>query len=98
MKQYKIKVITNPDFCGVDAGGVQFAHGEAIIESVRMASWFQEHEGYSVEEVKKPTNDSRFSDMKVDELKAYAAEHNIDLGEATKKEDIISVISSAKNA
>mgnify|MGYP002672866939 CR=1 FL=1 len=98
MKQYKIKVITNPDFCGVDAGGVQFAHGEAIIESARMASWFQEHEGYSVEEVTKNTNDSRFSDMKVDELKAYAAEHNIDLGEATKKEDIISVISSAKNA
>ena len=78
MKQYKIKVVTNPDFCGVDAGGVQFAHGEAIIENARMASWFQEHDGYAVEEVK-----------------AYAAEHNIDLGEATKKDDIIAVISAA---
>ena len=34
MKQYKIKVVTNPDFCGVDAGGVQFAHGEAVIENL----------------------------------------------------------------
>ena len=29
---------------------------------------------------------------KVDELKAYAAEHSIDLGEATKKDDIIAVL------
>ena len=59
-----------------------------------MASWFQEHEGYSVEVVSNG-NTSPFSGMKVDELKTYAADHNIDLGEATKKDDIISIISSA---
>lgn len=95
MKQYKIKVVTNTDFCGVDAGGVQFAHGEAVIENARMASWFQEHDGYAVEVISENTSASPFSGMKVDELKAYAAEHNIDLGEATKKDDIISVISAA---
>lgn len=35
-------------------------------------------------------------DMKVDELKAYAAENNIDLGEATKKADILKIIQEAE--
>lgn len=34
--------------------------------------------------------------MTVDELKAYAAEHNIDLGEAAKKADILEVIQKAE--
>ena len=34
--------------------------------------------------------------MKVDELKAYAAENNIDLGEATKKADILKIIQEAE--
>lgn len=32
---------------------------------------------------------------KVDELKAYAAEHDIDLGDATKKADIVAAIAGA---
>lgn len=35
-------------------------------------------------------------DMKVDELKAYAAENNIDLVEATKKADILKIIQEAE--
>lgn len=35
-------------------------------------------------------------DMRVDELKAYAAENNIDLGEATKKADILKIIQEAE--
>lgn len=35
-------------------------------------------------------------DMKVDELKSYAAENNIDLGEATKKADILKIIQEAE--
>lgn len=34
--------------------------------------------------------------MNLDELKAYAAENNIDLGEATKKADILKVIQEAE--
>ena len=51
-KKYIIKVVTNPDFTGTDAGNVAFAHGEAIISDERMVSWFEEHEGYEVSEVK----------------------------------------------
>lgn len=35
--------------------------------------------------------------MNVDELKGYAAEHKIDLGEATKKADILKIIQEAEN-
>lgn len=93
--KFKINVVSNPNFCGADAGGVQFAHGEAIIDDVRMASWFQEHDGYAVEVIGETASASTFSGMKVDELKAYAAKHNIDLGNATKKEEIVAVISAA---
>lgn len=34
--------------------------------------------------------------MKVDELKAYAAEHNIDLGDAASKADILKTIQEAE--
>lgn len=36
-------------------------------------------------------------DMKVEELKAYAAEHNIDLGDAAKKADILKIIQEVEN-
>lgn len=49
MAKYIIKVETNPTFCGIDAGGVQFANGQAIIEECPLLNWFREHEGYSVE-------------------------------------------------
>ena len=49
MAKYIIKVETNPTFCGSDAGGVQFANGQAIIEECPLLNWFREHEGYSVE-------------------------------------------------
>lgn len=49
MAKYIIKVETNPSFCGIDAGGVQFANGQAIIEECPLLNWFREHEGYSVE-------------------------------------------------
>lgn len=50
-KMYKVKVTTNKDFCGIDAGGVQFAHGEATLEAGRMVDWFREHKGYEVTEI-----------------------------------------------
>ena len=35
-------------------------------------------------------------EMKVEELKVYAAEHNIDLGDAAKKADILKAIQEAE--
>ncbi len=49
-KSYTVKVTGNPTYCGVGAGGVQFANGQAVITSDRMAAWFREHEGYEVTE------------------------------------------------
>lgn len=88
-KKYIIKVESNPTFCGIDAGGVQFANGQAIINECPLVEWFREHEGYSV------TEEYPLAAMKVEELKAYAAEKGIELGEATKKADIIAAIKAA---
>ena len=57
MAKYIIKVETNPAFCGIDAGGVQFANGQAIIEECPLLNWFKEHEGYSVETVEENTEE-----------------------------------------
>lgn len=51
VKKYLIKVETNPDFCGIDAGGVQFANGQAVIGEGTMVNWFREHDGYKVTEL-----------------------------------------------
>lgn len=49
-KKYIVSNVNYPDYCGIDAGGVQFAHGKAELTEGRMLEWFKEHEGYSVEE------------------------------------------------
>lgn len=45
---WMITVKNNPKFCGIGAGGIQFANGKARVTSERMAEWFREHEGYEV--------------------------------------------------
>lgn len=52
LKTYIVSVKNNPKFCGIGAGGAQFAHGKATITSDRLARWFREHDGYTVTEVK----------------------------------------------
>lgn len=49
-KEFVIKVKNNPQYCGIGAGGIQFANGQAVTSSRRMASWFREHDGYEVSE------------------------------------------------
>lgn len=51
-KTWTVSVESNPEFCGVGAGGAQFAHGEAVVTSERLANWFKCHKGYKVKEVK----------------------------------------------
>lgn len=50
-KQYIVTVKNNPKYCGIGAGGNQFADGKATVTSERMANWFREHRGYEVAEV-----------------------------------------------
>jgi hypothetical protein len=88
-KTFIVKVKNNPNFCGIGAGGAQFAQGEARIESERLANWFKEHDGYTVTEegAEKP-----FDKMTADELKAYAAENNIDISAAKNKAEVLAII------
>lgn len=52
VKQWTVTVKNNPKYCGEGAGGAQFAHGQAIITSERLATWYKAHKGYTVEPVK----------------------------------------------
>lgn len=45
---FVVSVKNNTSYCGVGAGGIQFANGKAEIKDSRMADWFKEHEGYTV--------------------------------------------------
>lgn len=47
---WTVSVNNNDTYCGIGAGGVQFANGKAEITSKRMADWFMEHDGYTVTE------------------------------------------------
>lgn len=47
-KSWIVSVNNGSTYCGIGAGGVQFANGRAEITSKRMADWFKEHEGYNV--------------------------------------------------
>lgn len=90
MAESKIYIVETPvkDFCGVGAAGIQFAYGKAEVAEGWVLDWFKEH-GYKVTE-KEPAND--FDKMKIDDLKAYAAENGIDLGEAKTKAEIIAFL------
>ena len=58
-KKYIIKVENNPAYCGIGAGGVQFANGKAAINECPLVNWYKEHEGYSVEEVVEKAEDKK---------------------------------------
>lgn len=91
----KVYIVETPvkNFCGVGAGGVQFAYGKAEVNEGWVLNWFKKH-GYTVTE--KPAADP-LSGMKKDDLKAYAAEHGIDLTDVPdKKEDILTAIKAAE--
>ena len=89
-KTFIVKVKNNPNFCGIGAGGAQFAQGEARIESERLANWFKEHDGYIVTE--KGADPKPLDKMTAEELKAYAAENKIDISAAKNKTEILAII------
>lgn len=102
MNKYIIKVDTNPDYCGVGAFGLHFANGSTKTTSERFAKWFQEHEGYTVECVNEEipcvsdqSGDICIDNMTVPQLKSFVKENGIDIGSASKKEDIIKAIIAA---
>ena len=74
---------------------IKFVDGEAETNDEAVAKKLQDM-GYAVDG-EAETNDEAepISKMTVEELKAYADEHGIDLGEATKKKDILATIQEA---
>lgn len=97
-KNYIIRTTNIPNFTGVDAGSVAFANGTATISDTRMVEWFREHDGYSVEEADgaASSESNPVSRMKLEEPKSYAAEKGIDLGDASKRDEIIEKIKAAE--
>lgn len=51
-KKWIVNVAKKPNYCGVGAGGAQFANGKAVITNKHLADWFKSHDGYTVQECK----------------------------------------------
>lgn len=83
-------ICPNKQYTGVSAS-VAFANGVGETDNLHLIDWFKAR-GYTVED-EEPT--SPFDGMTVDELKAYAAEKNIDIGNATSQAGIIKKIQGA---
>ncbi len=70
-------------------------------EDENAAGWFSGREGFTVTAEEPETKDEApktktVGKMTVEELKAYAVENGIDLGDAEKKADILAVIAVIK--
>ncbi|WP_019636129.1 hypothetical protein [Paenibacillus fonticola] len=89
-------IAPNNQYTGLSAS-VMFINGVGETDDPHLLSWF-EAKGYTVEhpETDNPSSDVPIDKMTVPQLKEYAAEKKIDLGEATKKEDILKVIQDAQ--
>jgi len=72
--------------------------GRRIVNESDRKMW--EQKGYKVvgsEPAKTGDEGSGLGDMTIAKLKAYAEEKNIDLGDATKKADIVAAIEAAES-
>lgn len=85
----------NPQYNGLSAN-VQFINGVGETDDPKRLDWFRAH-GYEVEDApeKEPAAETDVDKMTVAELKEYAARNDIELGDATKKEDILAAIKGA---
>jgi len=83
----------NKNYSGISAS-VTFVNGVGETESPTLLAWFKSH-GYTVEEAKEP---GKFDGMDAEQLKAYAAEHNIDIGQSTSVNGILKKIKEAEEA
>lgn len=82
----------NPQFSGVRAG-IKFVNGVGETSDAKAAPQLRRL-GYTVEDV--PGEDANpLAGLKVDELKAHAAELGVDLGDAKTKAEIRDAIEAA---
>lgn len=96
----------NKEYGGISAG-IQFSMGVGETSNPHLIEWFKS-KGYTVEldaaelelPVPDPEQDDEGSDlenMTVEELKAYAEENGIDIGQSTSQKGILKKILEAGN-
>ena len=83
----------NKQYSGISAS-VAFAKGVGETENPTLLEWFRGH-GYSVEEEEKK-EPSSINEMDVDQLRSYAEEHKIDIGNSTSLNGILKKITDAE--
>ncbi len=89
----------NKQYTGITAS-IGFAKGVGETSDPYLIDWFKSH-GYEVEEEAKVDNESdenEFKGKSVEELKAYAEEHCIDIGNSTSINGILKKIQEAQKA
>ncbi len=86
--------ITAPVLSTEKAWGLNFVNGMAETDSEYLASKLG-RKGYKIEDIETP-NPSKFDGMEVEQLKAYAAEHNIDIGNSSSVNGILKKITEAE--
>lgn len=84
-------ICPNKQYTGVSAS-VPFAAGIGETDDPHLIDWFKKN-GYTVEGEQAG---SPFDGMSIDDLKAYAAEKNINIGNATSQAGIIKKIQEAE--
>jgi hypothetical protein len=90
----------NKQYNGISAS-VAFAKGVGETDNPTLLDWFRSH-GYEVEEAQEekdqnpPKEPGKFDGMDVDQLKVYAAEHNIEIGNSTSVNGILKKITDAE--
>lgn len=78
-------ICPNKQYTGVSAG-VPFIQGQGETNNERLIEWFKEH-GYKVVD-----DEKKLEDMNAEELKLYAEENGIDIGNSTSVKGILKKI------
>lgn len=90
-------IAPNEQYTGVSAG-ITFINGVGETADPYLIEWFKEH-GYTVEgEAAEDPEDDELKGLSIDELKAYAIEHDLDIGNATSLNGILKKIRESQKA
>lgn len=92
-------IAPNNQYTGVSAS-VPFINGQGETNNPALIDWFRQH-GYIVEDEEteqENTHVTELDEMDAEQLKAYAVEHSIDIGQATSVSGILKKITEAEQS
>lgn len=87
-------IAPNNQYTGVSAS-VPFINGQGETSNPALIDWFRQH-GYIVEAEQENPHVTELDKMDAEQLKAYAVEQNIDIGQATSVAGILKKITEAE--